>query len=185
MRHPVKSLPKNIDLWAFSRRRESLEGQISACQTKELGQWLATDDLIKVSLQGNIDNEQRHRLSGRIMVDLHMECQRCLEPIVWPIDTTFDYVLIAHEALEHTVNDGSETLVCTDQEFDLVWFFEEEILLAIPMIVKHDNCRPPLDIVGKQLPQATASDTKYQQPFADLKELLESKEQQNGRSTKS
>lgn len=176
MRHPVKTLPKHIDPWAFCKHRETLQGELNAMQTKQLQQWLAKEDTIEFSLEGNIDSRRQPRLSGQIDATLHLQCQRCLEPMRYPLKTNFDYVLIAHERLEEKVLDGSETLICDQEEIELSWFIEEELLLSMPMIAKHENCNLPLEDVVVQTPIRDERIENTQQPFADLKKLLNSKE---------
>lgn len=172
MRPLVKPLPKIIDPWAFARQRETLSGMLLLAQTQTLKQWAATDSAVEVALAGDIDDNQQHRLSGSLAVALQMQCQRCLEMMTLTLNEVFDYVLIAHEDLEHSVVDGSETLICADSEFDVAWFIEEEVLLAIPMIVKHENC----SVLHEQTAPAS-TDEGRQFPFAGLKKLMDSKEQ--------
>lgn len=172
MRHPVKLLPEMINPWKFTRQRELLSGTLQLAQTQVLKQWAGEDSVLNAHLEGNIDADSQHRLSGSVSVTLQMQCQRCLEMMPVVLDESFDYVLIAHEDLEHKVTDGSETLICASDELDLAWFFEEEILLAIPMIVKHEDC----NVLQKDTDSPATNDEDRQYPFADLKKLLDLKE---------
>lgn len=89
------------------------------------------------------------------------------------IDRDFAYVIIRDQALESRVEGTAETLVCSTDELDVAWFLEEEVLLAMPMIAKHEDCELPHT-------PATAFPTKddeRQYPFAALKDMMKSKEQ--------
>ena len=57
------------------------------------------------------------------------------------LDESFDYVLVATE--EQPVSGEWESLLCPDEELNLAWWMEEEVLLAIPMIAKHEHCEAP------------------------------------------
>lgn len=84
----------------------------------------------------------------------------------------FDYLLIRSAEQEALIEDGSETLICAEDSLDLAWFLEEEILLAMPMIAKHDDCLPPALADSTLVEQA-----RSENPFAALKEILKAKEQ--------
>ena len=181
MRHPATPLLRHFDPWAYAKNRCRDSGTLPLAETETLRQWTGTrDDVVHYSLEGNMDKDGQHRLSGRVRTVLHTQCQRCLEPMTLEVAHSFDYVLIRDQSLEDNVTDGSETLICAEDELDLAWFIEEEILLAMPMIAKHDDCSLPQTGARDTLPQAETHN-----PFAALKDLLETKEHSHGRSTES
>ena len=180
MRAPATP-PRSFDPWAFARNRCRDSGVLPLADTETLKQWTGScDDVVHYTLEGNVDKDGQYRLSGSVRTVLHTQCQRCLEAMTLEVAHSFDYVLIRDESLEANVTDGSETLICAEDELNLAWFIEEEILLAMPMIAKHEDCSLPQTGARAPLPQA-----ETQNPFAALKDLLETKEHSHGRSTES
>lgn len=174
MRHPVAPLPAYIDPWEFARKRLMCAGEVPVSATHSLREWAKDDNTIRLSLEGLVDKNQYPRLRGQVAVTLQLQCQRCLEMMQNEIRHDFDYVLIADPAQEDRIEDGSETLICASHELELAWFAEEEVLLAMPMIAKHEYCEAPQEIAtAKEEFPSQAKDN----PFAVLKELIKSKEQ--------
>ena len=182
MRHPATPPLRHFDPWAYAKNRCRDSGTLPLAETETLRQWTGTrDDVVHYTLEGQVDKHGQTRLSGNVRAVLHTECQRCLEPMALEVAHDFDYVLIRDQSLEDRVADGSETLICAGDELDLAWFIEEEVLLAMPMIAKHDDCSLPQIGAQDPLPPADAQPN----PFAALKDLLEAKEHSHGRSTES
>lgn len=172
MRQLSERLPQMIDPWAFARQREILSGDMPVSATHELAALADPDATIHFRLEGSVDREQQSRLKGALEIELNLECQRCLAPLRWPLAETFDYVLIRSAEQESSVEDGSETLICANDELDLAWFLEEEVLLAMPMIAKHEDCVAPDYVVDDEVPEV-----ETENPFAALKNLINNKEQ--------
>ncbi len=174
MRHPAdQSLPHYCDPWMFARNWSIVSGVLALENTKELKQWQKDDDAVTVYLEGYTDAEHRSHLKGEIELSLTLQCQRCLESMRWRDKLFFDYIILRSETQENQIDDGSETLICAKDEMDLAWFFEEEVLLAMPMIAKHEQCESPL---GNTLPPQQIVEEK-ENPFAQLKTLMNNKEQ--------
>ncbi|MDO4642392.1 MAG: DUF177 domain-containing protein [Cardiobacteriaceae bacterium] len=181
MRPPANSSPKLIDPWLYAQNHCHENGLLYLDETNTLREWMKMrDEVIHYTLEGSIDKHGQHRLSGHIHVNLHTTCQRCLEEMMLNIMHSFNYVLIRDQSFEDNVTDSNETLICAEEQLDLAWFIEEEVLLAMPMIAKHEDCNPPqIDLQESDL------QTEKTSPFAALKNIITAKENPHGRSTKS
>jgi uncharacterized protein len=71
-----------------------------------------------------------------------LECQRCLTPYQQPfdIDATYRLVLTEEEAQEYPLDDDELEVIVGSRQFDLVELIEEELLLSLPLVPKHDVC---------------------------------------------
>ena len=174
MRHPIDTLPRQIDPWAYARSRRSCEGSLPLAATHTLKQWAKPEETLYGELAGKLDEHGQTHVYGRVNVLLNMQCQRCLQAMEMTVDRDFDYVIIRDQKLEDRVEGPVETLICAEDELDVAWFLEEEVLLAMPMIAKHDDCTPPLDDVVISREEEPEEDRQH--PFAALKELMKSKE---------
>ncbi|PID65210.1 MAG: hypothetical protein CR977_01885 [Gammaproteobacteria bacterium] len=73
-------------------------------------------------------------------------------------------VLVKYERQLAAVSDEDDAIV-VDDELELAPLIEQELILALPMIAKHDDCQATYD-------NTPAAEAERQQPFANLKDLL-------------
>lgn len=71
-----------------------------------------------------------------------LECQRCLAPYEQAFDVDAIYRLVAteEEAEEYPLDDDELDVIVGSRQFDLVDLIEEELLLSLPLVPKHDVC---------------------------------------------
>ena len=98
---------------------------------------------------------------------LVLECQRCLEGFDWSIDVDRTLEVVdSEEAAEAGLAEADPEAVeriVGSRRFDLAGLIEDEIILAMPYVPKHDICpRPPASAAGSE------TDTSSPSPFAAL-----------------
>mgnify|MGYP003429923906 CR=1 FL=1 len=93
------------------------------------------------------------------------ECQRCLQPVLLPlhVDRAFRFVPTEEEAAALDA-DSDEDVLAASPRFDLRALVEDELLLALPLVPKHDACPMPWQ------PEA-ADEARPENPFAALAAL--------------
>jgi uncharacterized protein len=71
-----------------------------------------------------------------------IECQRCLSPYSQhlDVDATYRIVDTEEEADEFPLDDDEVEVIVGSRQFDLVDLIEEELLLALPLVPKHEKC---------------------------------------------
>ena len=101
-------------------------------------------------------------------------CQRCLEPMQWPVGGTARVALIATESEADRVPQEFETVLAPENRIRVRDLVEEELLLSLPLVALHAD---PGECTGQEPehkpeadPNAPAPDT--QRPFERLGELL-------------
>lgn len=77
------------------------------------------------------------RLSVRGTVTLL--CQRCLDPIQVPIAVDAELQL-AESAREISEADDEIDRVLASRNMDVAWLVEDEVILALPIAARHDEC---------------------------------------------
>ncbi|MCK5920778.1 MAG: DUF177 domain-containing protein [Methylococcales bacterium] len=103
-------------------------------------------------------------VSGQVKADLILECQVCLEAVVLPVSTDTRLGIVGSLDEVGELSDAYEPLLVTDKKIALKEILEEELLLEIPLIARHDGCK----IAGGSRPeQAQEKDN----PFSILAEL--------------
>ena len=139
-----EAIPPHFYPWKFAREQQQLNLSLPLEKSQELAGIYGNHGQINVQLRGFVDSQNHSHLAGKLSAQLPEQCQRCLKPMSLAINQSFDYVLVRHAGQEEAVEaEGKESLICSDDELDLAWFLEEEVLLAIPMIAKHEHCEAP------------------------------------------
>jgi uncharacterized protein len=95
------------------------------------------------------------------------ECQRCLQPVLLPlaVDRAFRFVATEDEAALLDA-DSDDDVLAASPRFDLRALVEDELLLALPLVPKHNQCPVPWP---PQEPAAPAPAAEH--PFAALAAL--------------
>ena len=97
-----------------------------------------------------------------------LRCERCLGPMTLDLSFERDYRFVAEEATAEIEDEVSEEDVLVWQrDFDLQALVEDELLMALPVVPKHDTCpvAVPFSVVDDDFIQ---SEAEKPNPFAAL-----------------
>lgn len=115
------------------------------------------------------------RSAGAAVADLTVEgaatlrCQRCLQPMQWPLRSSVRVALLASETEAQALPEEIEPMLAPEGRIRIVDLVEEEVLLALPIVPLHAE-------VCTELPhEPPGREQQTQQPFARLGELLSHK----------
>jgi len=110
----------------------------------------------------------------RARTAVQLECQRCLAPVeqILEVEQSFMFVVGEDAAAAIDVDSEHDVLAMT-QALDLRELIEDELLLALPLVPRHEVCPEPLSAP----PQTIDPGLEKESPFAALKAL-----KRNGRS---
>ncbi|MDD3354103.1 YceD family protein [Zoogloea sp.] len=153
-----------IDLRALARDGRSVQAKVPV---KSLGRLveslLEPVGEVAFEFQGERDDEGKLYVDLQIQGDLVLQCQRCLEALVWPCRVSNRLLLLRPgEALpeDELENDEVDALEA-EPHTDLLALVEDELILAVPLVPRHENCEPPVK---------TGVDEEIS-PFAVLRQL--------------
>lgn len=98
------------------------------------------------------------------------ECQRCLQPVALPLalKTTLRFVRGEDEAARLDA-ESEDDVLALERAFDLRALVEDELLLALPLVPRHEQCPQPLAVPPQ--PEAEAEAPVRENPFAALARL--------------
>jgi uncharacterized protein len=102
-----------------------------------------------------------------------MTCQRCLEQVEVPLEVDRAFRFVADEATAAAEDDtAEEDLLAVSRAFDLPALLEDELLMEVPVVPRHDVCphHVPLSSSDPAFEEAAAPE----HPFARLKVLKDS-----------
>ncbi|OQW95246.1 MAG: hypothetical protein BWK79_03090 [Beggiatoa sp. IS2] len=164
----LKRLPIFIDPLRLAQQGCSLKGAIALSQMTRL-----RDSLCGVRGEAIIDwsfttDEHHHLLiQGRTQAVLPMLCQRCLQLLEWPVDTTVALIILTGDQTdEEVLLTGYETLTLTSTTVSLAALVEDELILALPIVAKHGQCPS-----NEYLSQMTLAEELARHPFSVLHKL--------------
>ena len=104
-----------------------------------------------------------------------LQCQRCMQALEFPIDSTTRVGLIFSEADAAEVPEELEPVLAREGRISAGELVEEELLLALPIVPLHETLRdcavpPSAPLVAEEAPEHVT-----QRPFEGLAELLRHK----------
>ena len=105
-------------------------------------------------------------VAGRLQASLELECQRCLQPLEYPMVVDFRLMIDASdEMVEHSSED---TLYSDDGYIEIEEVIEDEMILALPLVAMHEDtaCNE-----NWQVAELQAETPRRENPFAVLQQL--------------
>lgn len=162
-------LPVRIDPFRLAQARRFLGGRVSVTELKRLGACLADESgEVDVEMEFGIDADGISFLRGHLRAELKLTCQRCLEMMPYPIDTEFLLGIVTSEAEAQQLPSHYEPLVVGGEPLFANDVVEDELILALPAVSRHElsDC-PAADV----LREVEEGGRERQNPFSVLSEL--------------
>lgn len=167
-----------LDLKAFAQSAGHLEGHDLLSNYERLleeTQGQGADRLLNWSARGELrTNEagiEQIWLHLTADVSLPLTCQRCLAPadIDVTVDRSFRFVE-SEELAEAQDEDAQEDVLAISREFKLAELIEDEILMEMPLVPRHDACPGDVKLAVAD-PDFEAALTQKRNPFEALAKL--------------
>jgi len=190
MATPRNIHPSRLDVAAFAEQQQELVGHWPLTMLERLAdsavQPRAPGDGVAWQLHG----ERRRRLGAEDETWLHieaqatvsMQCQRCLQPVavLVQVDRWLRFVPGGEAAAAALDADSEDDVLPLQRAEDVQALVEDELLLELPLVPRHEICAQPLpmsageDELAPGVPEAAAgSPADRPNPFAVLARLKE------------
>ena len=170
--------PRRLDVKAFAQAGARLEGHESLLAYERLAQeaqglhpdlrvdWEAAGALVAPA--GSASQIWLH-LRAHGMFPMH--CQRCLGTVDVPLDVDRSFRFVADESTAEALDDEcEEDLLVLSREFDLHALIEDELLMEVPVVPRHEVCPVPVKLEVSDDAFEQANEQK-ENPFAVLQSL--------------
>jgi len=169
--------PQHLDIKLFAQAGTELRGE------SPLGHW---PRLLDEQFADNEAGVVRWRLQGHMVpvtggtpqvamhlkaeVDLALQCQRCLSAVVQKVEAMRDFLFVADEATAETLDEDSEAdVLVVSRDFDALSLVEDELILALPLVPRHESC--PQNLPDAAVDEAFEQASERPHPFAALAAL--------------
>lgn len=145
--------PHRLDVAALAADGAQLDGQ---CAAQDLTRWremqAPPQGKALPPVQWTVSGEQRQRGGEPLQTWLHLRihalgwptCQRCLQPFSTPVEIDRAFRFAASEGEAEALDaDSDDDVLALTPAFDLVSLIEDELLLAWPLVPRHERCSQP------------------------------------------
>lgn len=130
---------------------------------------------IKAQLDFGIDELGYRFLKGIVETNLSILCQRCMQEMEYPVRIELNFAYISSSQQEQEIYGLYESYWIAEEQqlsFNLYHFLEDEILLSLPLIAKHDEQCVDIERLNKQTEiDSDENEVQPENPFAVLSQL--------------
>ncbi|WP_404361920.1 YceD family protein [Marinobacter sp.] len=174
-------LPKTIDPYRFADQESVLEGFLPLSALERFADSIlgaASSDpreQCQVSLVFGKDEERRRIVSGELVADVMLECQRCMKPMPVRLSSSFMLALVTSDEQARNLPKDLEPFQTDGFTANLWDLVEDELLLVLPPFPLHERGECEATAVLETFepdPAAVVPDTeKRENPFSVLADL--------------
>lgn len=134
-------LPQSLEPIRLAKLGAQMQGelQLSTCERlQELCDQKNNQAI--VDLQFGQDASRIYFIKGHVKATVNLICQRCNTLMHFDLDISFALSPVTSEARAKNLPEAYEPVFMTDEMVAVYEMIEDEILLALPMVWKHEIC---------------------------------------------
>lgn len=153
-----------IDSLEFAREGGQMAGALPVVALERLTEELADGTgALAWRVTGERDGEGKSWLRLSVQGNLNLRCQRCLGSVAFRLDILSRLLLVPpggrwpEDLQDGGLADDQSDAIEAVTELALIPLIEEEVLLALPIVPRHDGCKPPAAVVAEQEPSPFAA----------------------------
>lgn len=124
-----------------------------------------------VELEFSNDSDARTLIRGHAHTRVSLRCQRCLEPVDWPLDARFSLALVHSDDEAAALPDDYEPLLWPGESGSLAELVEDELLLAMPAVPRHADAAACGPLATQTQHEPAPGADRDDNPFAVLEQL--------------
>lgn len=175
----ISLFPHKLNLWQLAAEHGRLEGVLTLAVLPRLAAVLSRSDVnVTVALAAGVDGQGVRFIKGELHAEIELICQRCLGLLRLPLNVMVNLGLVHNEAEADRLPEEYEPLLIPEGGVVITDLVEDELLLALPQIPRHDNPRE-CEANGYAPPGESTPDAEHRQSFAALASLLRDSKRSN------
>jgi uncharacterized protein len=172
--------PQRLDVAALAREGGPIEGRWTLGGLPRLAEATITPpgDAAEEPVRWQAEGESRGMRGGEPQLWLHLnaegavwlQCQRCLQPMREPLQVQRSFRFVRDEAQAEAEDlDSEEDVLALPRSLDVQALVEDELILALPLVPRHEVCPQPLPQPVDDLDEQPGAEAAN--PFAKLAAL--------------
>lgn len=136
----AKHLPKYIQPLQCADHGSIWQGSLPLSSFPRLKELLSdSEGEVSVDLSAGRDVQKRPFIQGTLKASLPLVCQRCLNRLEFLIEVDVNLSPVFSEKAAELLPEPYEPLLLTEDRVLLVDLVEDELLLNLPMIARHES----------------------------------------------
>ncbi len=152
-----------VDPWRLAGGGKVISGTVRLAELPRLTEVLqSTNGEVEYQLEFYSGEKKRPKIKGFVRAGLMLTCQRCLGPVVLPVDSDLNLAVIEVPEEAELLPDECDPVWVEDGQIQLLDLIEEELLLAVPQVARHS-----LDECTEALTEEYAAQEEFQPEVAD------------------
>ena len=176
------SLPLHLDVKTFAHSTGAMSGHdlLSKYErimedTRGLGGERSLNWTIRGELRVGPDGDEQAWLHLAVQALVPLTCQRCLVPADMEVVVDRAFRFVDSEALAEVQDEeAEEDVLALSREFNLRELIEDELLMALPLVPRHETCPVAVKLAVTD-PDFEAALAEKTNPFAVLAKLRDTK----------
>ena len=147
--------PFRLDVVAFAKEAGELDGRWPLAQFDRIAESAVAGTPVTDAdeVSWGVRGEQRQLPGGDAQTWLHvkaathvsLECQRCLRPVDVPLQIARNFLFVhGEDAAAQLDADSEDDVLAMTRALDVRELIEDELLLAMPIVPRHEVCPEPL-----------------------------------------
>lgn len=141
--------PQHLDVLSFARDAISLKGEGQLVDWPRLAEEQRTGTLLAGPVVWQLHGRLVPQSGGsdeiwldvQACVQLPMQCQRCLTPVLETVEAERSFRFVADEATAAALDDeAEEDILVFSRDFDALALVEDELILSLPLVPLHEVC---------------------------------------------
>ncbi|MCW8910103.1 MAG: YceD family protein [Gammaproteobacteria bacterium] len=165
-------LPEYLDFTRIADKGDEIQGKWPISELPRLKE-LLVNDAGDIEVRMDFGHQGRLRtVTGSISGLLKVICQRCMQPMDLELNTEFKLAMVQTEEQADKLPDEFEPLLVDEDKMSVPHMLEEELLLAIPLVAKHDADCSEFIREQQQWQAENESVQEKKNPFSVLKDLI-------------
>lgn len=135
---PTKRLPKWVEPRKLAASGARFHRVLESDDLTRLSEATHSIESVQLDLEFSYDEQGRPRLAGQIDAELALQCQSCLGPMPFSLHCELNVAMAWDEKQAKALPSYIDPWIVGDGEADLHAIVEEEILLQLPVIARHE-----------------------------------------------
>jgi uncharacterized protein len=166
----VARTPLVVDVFELARQRGTVQGALPLAELPRLAASLVrSDGAIRFKVDGLVDDRGQPGAQMWLESDLVLECQRCGGETVFQLrrEVRFRFVADEEQLNQLPIDDDDVEEIVGSHHMNVAAWVEDEAILSLPLVARHEHCRP----LGEAVPSAAPAREARPNPFAVLARL--------------
>ncbi len=137
-------LPNLVDHRKLANQQGIIEGSFPVQRFERLVEMLVDHaGEVILRLEFNRGEDGRTVVSGHVESEVRLECQTCLQPVTQKLSSDLSVIVVKDEAELEQLDELQDGVVNDDKLIPIAALVEDELILTVPMIPRHENGECP------------------------------------------